>query len=79
MSNAFIEDELAEILWDGEPNVTYFARGLVRSFDGSKVGVTVKGSDQIRVAKLAGYAPKVGDVALVLMMPSGGIAIDKIG
>lgn len=79
MSKAFIEEELADILWGDEPKRTYFARGLVRSFEGSRVDVTVKGSDPIRVAKLAGYTPRVDDVVLVLMMPNGGIVIDKIG
>lgn len=72
------EEELAEIIWGSGSPRDYFARGLVRSVSGGRVGVSVKGAT-VTLPRLDRYSPTVGDVVLVLMTPSGGVVIDKFG
>lgn len=80
-SRADLADELAAALWpDGGTAREYHTRAPVQSVSGSTVNVLLRGSSEpTPCAKLASASPKAGDLALVLMLPSGGVVIGTIG
>lgn len=80
-SRADLADELAAALWpDAGTAREYHTRAPVQSVSGSTVNVLLRGATTATpCAKLAGVSPKAGDVALVLMLPSGGIVLGTIG
>lgn len=80
MPSANLADELAAALWpDPAPRESH-TRAPVESVDGSTVTVLLRGSSEpTPCAKLSHVTAKAGDVALVLMLPSGGIVIGTIG
>lgn len=80
MSNGILAQDLADALWgDGVAVGDYHARGIVTAVSDGKVSVKIRGSDAITCSKLDSYTPTVGDVALVLVMPSGCVALGSIG
>lgn len=75
------QDELAEVLWpDAGGAGEYHTRAPVESISGSTVNVLLRGATSpTPCSKLSSCSPKAGDLALVLMMPSGGIVVGVIG
>lgn len=74
-------DELAGVLWpdDGEAR-EYHTRGKVQGVSGGKVDVLLRGAQAATpCGKLAGCEPKAGDIALVLVMPSGCVVLGVLG
>lgn len=76
-----MSDELAGVLWpDGGQAHEYHTRGRVQGVSGGKVNVLLRGSQTATpCGKLAGCDPKAGDIALVLVMPSGCVVLGVIG
>ena len=75
-----LADELARALWPGHGPREYHTRAPVRSASGGTVNVLLRGADEpTPCAKLSGVSAKAGDIALVLMLPSGGIVLGTIG
>ena len=80
MPNANLADQLAAALWPESSAREYHTRAPVQSVSDSTVYVLLRGSTVATpCSKLSGVSPKVGDVALVLMLPSGGIVLGIIG
>lgn len=80
MSRGILAEDLADALWgNGEPAGEYHARGVVTSVSGSKASIRIRGSDPVSCTCMASYSPSVGDIALVLVMPGGCIALGKVG
>lgn len=79
MDKGTLADELARALWPDEPAREYHTRAPVLSVDGATVNVLLRGSPEpTPCSRLASCSPKAGDLALVLMMPSGGVVIGTI-
>ena len=79
MPSANLADQLAAALWPESGPREYHTRAPVQSVSGSTVYVLLRGSATATpCAKLSGVSPKAGDVALVLMLPSGGIVLGII-
>lgn len=74
-----LADELARALWPETGPREYHTRAPVRSVSGGTVNVLLRGADEpTPCAKLSGVSVKAGDIALVLMLPSGGIVLGTI-
>ena len=74
-------DELAGVLWpdDGEAR-EYHTRGKVQGVTADEVEVRRRGTQAATpCGKLAGCEPKAGDIALVLVMPSGCVVLGVLG
>ena len=74
-------DELAGVLWpdDGEAR-EYHTRGKVQGVSGGEADVPLRGSQAAPpCGKPAGCEPKAGDIALVLVMPSGCVVLGVLG
>ena len=70
----------ARALWPESGPREYHTRAPVRSVSGGTVNVLLRGADEpTPCAKLSGVSAKAGDIALVLMLPSGGIVLGTIG
>ncbi len=78
-SRAMLADELAEALWPDQGGREYHTRAPVAKVDGATAYVRLRGASELTpCSMLAGAAPKAGDLALVLAMPSGCVVLGTI-
>lgn len=79
MPSGTLADKLAEALWPEQEAREYHTRAPVRRVSGSTAYVRLRGAtEDTPCGVLAGAAPKAGDLALVLVMPSGCIVVGTI-
>ena len=82
MAQGIRAEELAGLLWPQEgasAASSYFTRAPVLQTSGTGLSVSLRGSESATpCSRLESYAPAVGDVALVLVMPTGCIALGAI-
>jgi hypothetical protein len=74
-----LADELAEALWPDQGGREHHTRAPVAKVDGATAYVRLRGAAELTpCSMLAGAAPKAGDLALVLAMPSGCVVLGTI-
>lgn len=75
-----LANEVADALWPRYAARERHARGVVSSVEGRTAQVLLLGSpDPTPCGILSGCDPAPGDIALVLVMPSGCIVLGTIG
>lgn len=78
-SRAMLADELAAALWPDKEAREYHTRAPVAKVDGATAYVRLRGASELTpCGVLAGASPKAGDLALVLVMPSGCVVLGTI-
>ncbi len=79
-TNTNLTDKLASALWPESSAKEYHTRAPIQSISGNIINVKLRGAQEATpCAKLEHVNATVGDIALVLMLPSGGVVIGIIG